>query len=40
MSVSAVMFCEQFSAYTVHIKGLLSYGIHKHSNRSQYISVF
>ena len=35
MYVSAVMFCEQFLAYTVHIDGCY-HDIHKHSSRSQH----
>ena len=38
LSVSAVMFSKQFLAYTVHIDWCY-YTIHKHSSRSQHISV-
>ena len=36
--VSAVMFCKQFLAYAVHIDWCY-HSIHKHSSRSQHISV-
>ena len=38
LSVSAVMLCKQFLAYTAYIDGS-AYAIHKHSSRSQHISV-
>ena len=38
MSVSAVMFCEQFLSYAVHIDWCY-HAIHKHSSRFQHISV-
>ena len=37
-SLSAVMFCKQFLAYTVHIERCY-HSIHKHSCGSQHISV-
>ena len=38
LNVSAVMFCKQCLAYTVHIDWC-DHAIHKHSSRSQRISV-
>ena len=38
LSVSAVMFCKQFIAYTVHIDWCY-HSTYKHSFRSQHISV-
>ena len=35
MLVSAVMFCKQFLAYTVHIDWCY-HSIHKHTSRSQH----
>ena len=36
--VSAVMFCKQFLAYTVHIDWCYHF-IYKHSSRSQHASI-
>ena len=38
LSVSAVMFCKQFSAYTVHIDWCY-HAIQKHSSRSLDIAI-
>ena len=38
MSVSAVMFCKQFLAYTVQIDWCY-HSIHKHSSRSQHAPI-